>query len=430
MSLLQIIDSTERIGETKLQSRERTTVAYSPGAAESRARSIVCMSTIRLLPSSAEGMTPSDAVRHRGAATSDTRVLVIDDDAAEVHFVRRYVQHFEHDHTYEIMAASTISELFDALRRGPPDLILFAPHLKHLDVLRYVRAIRQYDATIPIIALTSRYDRPGDSLDGLGVSACLPKPVAPAELEHLVALLCPRRSFIASGRARRGPDHATPLADPSPVETHLPWGPPAPRLGELLLRESIIALHQLEDALRTQQQLAEYLPLGHILFSRGLLSRRRLAGVLDGHKKRAPVGEILLRSGAISRAQLNVRFVDPNAICVDQRLRPYINRKYAAKHRVVPLARVNDRLVVVVEDPKTVALADELAGSIGLPIEVVTSTPSAICRAFAGIYGEPLPVGADAAERAVVAALRARKDAWLTLENLRRRRGLGARTFG
>lgn len=424
------------------------------------------MSTIRLLPSSAEGMTPSDAVRHRGAATSDTRVLVIDDDAAEVHFVRRYVQHFEHDHTYEIMAASTISELFDALRRGPPDLILFAPHLKHLDVLRYVRAIRQYDATIPIIALTSRYDRPGDGLDGLGVSACLPKPVAPGELEHLVALLCPRRSFIASGRARRGPDHATPLADPSPVETHLPWGPPAPRLGELLLRESIIALHQLEDALRTQQQLAEYLPLGHILFSRGLLSRRRLAGVLDGHKKRAPVGEILLRSGAISRAQLavalrqhvpprvtlgatlvrsnvvteatlrralcaqlNVRFVDPNAICVDQRLRPYINRKYAAKHRVVPLARVNDRLVVVVEDPKTVALADELAGSIGLPIEVVTSTPSAICRAFAGIYGEPLP-GADAAERAVVAALRARKDAWLTLENLRRRRGLGARTFG
>jgi len=393
------------------------------------------MSTISLLPSSAEGMTPSDDVRHRGTATSDTRVLVIDDDAAEVHFVRRYVQHFEHDHTYEIVAATTISELFDALRRGQPDLILFAPHLKHLDVLRYVRAIRQYDATIPIIALTNRYDRPGDGLDGLGVSACLPKPVAPAELEHLVALLCQRRSF------------ATPLADPSPVDTHLPWGPPAPQLGELLLRESIVALHQLEDALRTQQQLAAHLPLGHILFSRGLLSRRRLAGVLDGHQKRAPVGEILLRSGAISRAQLavalrqhvpprvtlgaalirsnvvteatlrralcaqlNVRFVDPNAICVDQRLRSYINRKYAAKHRVVPLARVNDRLVVVVEDPKTVALADELAGFIGLPIEVVTSTPSAVCRAFAGIYGEPLPVGADVPERAVVAALRAGKD--------------------
>ena len=176
------------------------------------------MSTISLLPSSAEGMTPSDDVRHRGTATSDTRVLVIDDDAAEVHFVRRYVQHFEHDHTYEIVAATTISELFDALRRGQPDLILFAPHLKHLDVLRYVRAIRQYDATIPIIALTNRYDRPGDGLDGLGVSACLPKPVAPAELEHLVALLCQRRSF------------ATPLADPSPVDTHLPWGPPAMKL--------------------------------------------------------------------------------------------------------------------------------------------------------------------------------------------------------
>ena len=84
------------------------------------------MSTISLLPSSAEGMTPSDDVRHRGTATSDTRVLVIDDDAAEVHFVRRYVQHFEHDHTYEIVAATTISELFDALRRGQPDLILFA----------------------------------------------------------------------------------------------------------------------------------------------------------------------------------------------------------------------------------------------------------------------------------------------------------------
>ena len=67
-------------------------------------------------------------------------------------------------------------------------------------------------------------------------------------------------------------------------------------------------------------------------------------------------------------------------------------------------------LVVVVEDPKTVALADELAGFIGLPIEVVTSTPSAVCRAFAGIYGEPLPVGADVAERAVVVALRAGKD--------------------
>jgi CheY-like chemotaxis protein len=415
------------------------------------------LSTTIALRSGFEGLTSSETVRRRYTATSCRRVLIIDDDAAELSFVRNCFQRFELDHPCEILGVSMISELFDALRRGEPDLILFAPLLKSFDVLRYVRAIRAYNAAIPVIALTSRYDRPGSSLEGLGVSACQPKPVAPAELEHLVALLWQRRSCIADTRARHSPDRVTSLADQSPGETPRPWLTPGQPLGELLVRAGIIALHQLEEALQTQEQLAEYLPLGHILFTHGVVSRRRLAAILDGYKKRAPVGEILLRSGAITReqlavglrqhvpprvtlgaalvqrdfvteetvrralcAQLNVRFVDPNAIVVDPSVRHFINRKYAAKHRLVPVAQVNDRLVVVVDDPRTITLADELAGSTGLSIDVVTSTPVAIGRIFAGLYGEALTVGAEAAERAVVAAFRARKDAWVTLEDLRR----------
>ncbi len=76
------------------------------------------------------------------------------------------------------------------------------------------------------------------------------------------------------------------------------------RLGEMLVREGLITDAQLADALREQQGRPTYVPLGHILVEQRLVTRRQLNLLLENAEKRPRLGELLVRSGADTAAQL------------------------------------------------------------------------------------------------------------------------------
>jgi type IV pilus assembly protein PilB len=199
------------------------------------------------------------------------------------------------------------------------------------------------------------------------------------------------------------------------------------RLGDLLVAEGLVTAAQVQEALRLQARSPGYAPLGHILVAQKVITRRQLVSVLERHRRSSRLGDLLLKSGAITAAQLgtalveqrragqalgetlvrlkyvteerlrqalclqlHIKFFDLDSIMIDPSLRSAVNSRFALRHRVVPLARVGDTLVVAMDDPTLTGLVDELGRSTGLRIEVVTSTGASITRALGRLYAPEL----------------------------------------
>jgi type IV pilus assembly protein PilB len=195
------------------------------------------------------------------------------------------------------------------------------------------------------------------------------------------------------------------------------------RLGELLLAEGLVTPAQLDEALRVQSANEAYTPLGHILVAQKIVTRDQLLSVLERHRRSSKLGDILLKSGELSRdqldaalaeqrrsgqplgdvllrlglvseerlrmalcRQLHIRFFSLDTIIIDPTLRNLVNEKFAMKHRTVPLARVGNLLVVAMDDPTQTRVMDDLQRSTGLKIEVITSTSAHITRALERLY--------------------------------------------
>src|SRR6185503_15171528 len=80
---------------------------------------------------------------------------------------------------------------------------------------------------------------------------------------------------------------------------------PETRLGELLIQRRLITASDLQEALDAQKEAPAYVPLGQLLIDRGLVTRRQLHLLLDWAKKQPKLGELLIKAGAISEAQLS-----------------------------------------------------------------------------------------------------------------------------
>ena len=138
------------------------------------------------------------------------------------------------------------------------------------------------------------------------------------------------------------------------------------RLGEILLANQAITEQQLEHALAQQGSLQ--LPLGAVLV--------KLNYVTDDTMRQA-----------LSK-QLNVPFIDLEQVAIDRRLVRVINRSYAQRHSVLPIAQVGRTLTVAMDDPTDGAVIDELMHLTSFGITVVTSSSRAIQRAFRRLYQE------------------------------------------
>jgi type IV pilus assembly protein PilB len=195
------------------------------------------------------------------------------------------------------------------------------------------------------------------------------------------------------------------------------------RLGELLMAEGLVTPAQLDEALRVQRAPDGYAPLGHILIAQKIITRDQLLSVLERHRRSSKLGDILLKTGGITREQLetalgeqrrtsqplgevliklgytseerlrmalcrqlHIQFFNLDAMIFDPALRNLVNEKFAMKHRAVPVARVGNLLVLAMDDPTQTWILDDLQRSTGLKIEIITSTSDQVSRAMERLY--------------------------------------------
>jgi type II secretory ATPase GspE/PulE/Tfp pilus assembly ATPase PilB-like protein len=197
-------------------------------------------------------------------------------------------------------------------------------------------------------------------------------------------------------------------------------------LGELLVREGLITASQLENVLQTQRELAgdAWVPIGHVLVEHRLVSRAQLVAALKRYRKNLPLGQIVVKMGAITAEQLavalderqrsgrrvgevlmdlrlvgeetvrralgiqlHIKFINLDGMPLDGNLSKLINEKYAMKHRLLPVAKTGTLLVVAMDDPTNTSLMHDVQTSTGLSLEVVTATAQSIRRAYGRLYG-------------------------------------------
>lgn len=208
--------------------------------------------------------------------------------------------------------------------------------------------------------------------------------------------------------------------------------PAGSRLGELLVDEALITPDQLAEALRVQSSLDTYTPLGQILMTRGWLTRSQLTNLLRRHRKRARLGDLLVRAKRITPeqlqtalarqqqvrlplgrtlmelgyvtevtmrealcAQVHVNFFDLDRVPIDLSLAKLINEKYAVRRKVVPIFRTPSMLVVAVDDPTDISIVEDLQQLVRLRVEIVTSTAEKIQRGLTRLYKPGLHPNVD-----------------------------------
>lgn len=136
------------------------------------------------------------------------------------------------------------------------------------------------------------------------------------------------------------------------------------KLGEILVRSGALTQQQLDHALTQQKQLK--LPIGQVLLQLSYLNDETLRHAIS--------------------SQLNVPFVDLERTVIDRHLSKFISRSYAKRHVLVPVAQFGRTLTVAMDDPTNRAVAEELQRLTSFTITVVTGTAEGIQRSFARLY--------------------------------------------
>jgi type IV pilus assembly protein PilB len=146
-------------------------------------------------------------------------------------------------------------------------------------------------------------------------------------------------------------------------------------LGEVLVRSGAVTEEQLQDALK-QQKNGNKQRLGRLLLTLGYVSDETMRQALS--------------------TQLNIPFVDLERMRIDPALGRVINQAYARRHNVLPVSSIGRSLTVCMDDPTDQSVVTELARLTGYSISVVTASHEAIKAAFARLYNETLPASGSA----------------------------------
>ncbi|HKW89526.1 MAG TPA: type IV-A pilus assembly ATPase PilB [Candidatus Acidoferrales bacterium] len=137
------------------------------------------------------------------------------------------------------------------------------------------------------------------------------------------------------------------------------------RLGEILVRDSLISADQLKQALDYQKR--EGGRLGTCLVKLGLVSDEDITAVLS-------------RQYGVPSINLKFYEVDPAVIKL-------IPQETAVRYQIVPLSRVGSTLTIAMTDPTNVFAMDDIKFMTGFNVEPVVASESAISEAIAKFYG-------------------------------------------
>lgn len=199
------------------------------------------------------------------------------------------------------------------------------------------------------------------------------------------------------------------------------------RLGLLLVDEGFITPNQLSEALRLQknnpQNPDDYKYLGQILVEKKYIDPEQLQYIMGKYDKNTRLGDILLRSGAVTEqelefalkeqkksgnplgeilqkksliseetmrqalsTQLNIPYIDLSRLNLDHNLTKIINRDYALRHNIIPISMTQGSITLAMDDPTNNEVVAELEMFTRLKINIVTSSRSNIQEAFEKLY--------------------------------------------
>src|SRR3989449_2282790 len=137
------------------------------------------------------------------------------------------------------------------------------------------------------------------------------------------------------------------------------------RLGEILVKESLITQDQLQKALEFQR--ANGGKLGSCLTRMGFITDDDITGVLS-------------RQYGVPSINLKYYEIDPNVIKL-------IPQDTASRYQVIPLSRVGSVLTIAMTDPTNVFAMDDIKFMTGFNVEPVVASEAAIGDAILRFYG-------------------------------------------
>jgi len=142
----------------------------------------------------------------------------------------------------------------------------------------------------------------------------------------------------------------------------------ASRLGDLLVKNNLIAKEQLAKALEEQKDSGGQLRLGTILIKNGLINEPDLTSFLS---KQYGVPSINLADFEIDSAVIKI-----------------IPSEIGQKYQIVPVNRAGSTLIVAMSDPSNIFAIDDIKFMTGYNVEVVVASETAIRAAIDKYYDQ------------------------------------------
>ncbi len=141
------------------------------------------------------------------------------------------------------------------------------------------------------------------------------------------------------------------------------------RLGELLVRENLISLQQLQKAQDEQRKTGGR--IGSLLVKQGAIAEHDLTNFLS--------------------KQYGVPAISLKDFDIDEDVLKLIPKPTAEKHQVVPVNRAGSSLIVAMSDPTNIFAIDDIKFLTGYNVEVVVASEQAIREAIERYYAEKGP---------------------------------------
>jgi type IV pilus assembly protein PilB len=134
-----------------------------------------------------------------------------------------------------------------------------------------------------------------------------------------------------------------------------------------------------------------------MLVAGGALTLDQLDSALAKQRgQKIPLGQLLVKLGYVTddamrmalAAQLGIPFIDLDKVIIDRNLARQVNRNFANRHLLLPVAQADRTLTIAMDDPTKRSLADDIARVTGLTVTVVTSSSRGIQRALRRLYSD------------------------------------------
>jgi type IV pilus assembly protein PilB len=138
------------------------------------------------------------------------------------------------------------------------------------------------------------------------------------------------------------------------------------RLGELLVKSGVVTAAQLDAALTRQK--TQKLPLGQMLVKLGVVTDDAVRMALAG--------------------QLSIPFIDLDKTLIDRHLSRVLNKNFARRHVLLPVAQNGRTLTIAMDDPTRTGLVEDITRMTGLTVTVVTSSAKSLERALQRLYDD------------------------------------------